>query len=90
MGYWLYVLRCADDTLYTGITTDLRRRVTEHQMGQGARYTRGRRPIWLVGAAPYPDRSAALRAEAAFKRLSRSRKLDRLEELARTLPANML
>jgi putative endonuclease len=68
----LYVLRCADGTLYTGITTDLDRRVREHQDGCGARYTRGRRPVVCIGTWSYPDRARAAHAEYAFKQLRRS------------------
>ncbi len=73
--WFLYALRCADDTLYTGITTDLRRRIAEHNKGRGARYTAARRPAKLIGAYRFSDRSAAQQAEARFKRLSRTRKL---------------
>ncbi len=72
---WIvYVLRCGDGTLYCGITTDVERRFAQHQKGVGARYTRGRGPVHLVAQWPHPDRPAALRAEAAFKRLSRAAK----------------
>ena len=65
MGYLVYILRCGDGTLYTGCTNDLPRRLQAHQSGRGAKYTRSR----------LPDRSAALRREAAIKRLDRRRKL---------------
>ncbi len=72
----LYVLRCADDSLYTGVTTDLDRRLQEHNAGsRGARYTRARRPVVLEKAWDMPDRSAATSAESAFKRLGRVEKL---------------
>ncbi len=71
----LYVLRCADGSLYTGITTDLERRLSEHRAGKGARYTRGRLPLRCEASWSYPDRSSASRAEAAFKRLRRPAKL---------------
>jgi putative endonuclease len=70
-----YILRCADGTLYTGWTTDLERRVAEHNCGRGARYTRARRPVRLVYAESCADRGAAMRREAALKRLSRPDKL---------------
>ena len=73
--WWAYLVRCADDTLYAGITTDLERRVTEHNAGSGARYTRARRPVVLVYREQCDDRSSALKREAAIKRLSRADKL---------------
>lgn len=73
--WFLYALRCADETLYTGITTDLARRVAEHNSGRGARYTAGRRPVALLAAWRFPDRGSAQRAESRFRRLSRKRKL---------------
>ncbi len=73
--WFLYALRCADGTIYTGVTTDLDRRVAEHNAGRGARYTRGRRPVHPIGAWQFPGRGAAQRAEARFRRLRRERKL---------------
>ncbi|HYF25586.1 MAG TPA: GIY-YIG nuclease family protein [Baekduia sp.] len=75
----VYVLRCGDGSLYCGWTTDLERRVAEHTAGKGARYTRSRLPVELAAAWPQESRSAALRAEAAFKALSRAQKLARLQ-----------
>lgn len=74
-AWFLYVLRCADGTLYTGITTNLARRVAEHNAGRGARYTAGRRPVTLLAAWRFLDRGTAQRVEARFRRLSRARKL---------------
>lgn len=72
----VYVLRCADGTYYTGITTDLARRLKEHNGARpgGARYTRSRRPVVLHYKESAPDRSAAARREAALRRLSRREK----------------
>ncbi|MFB6133489.1 MAG: GIY-YIG nuclease family protein [Halanaeroarchaeum sp.] len=70
----VYVLSCADDTLYTGYTTDVERRVAEHQSGEGAKYTRGRRPVELVHVEDFETRSAALSREHEIKRLSRAEK----------------
>jgi putative endonuclease len=76
VGNWfLYALRCADGTLYTGVTTHLARRETEHNAGRGARYTAGRRPVVLIAAWRFSERSSAQRAEARFRRLPRVRKL---------------
>ena len=75
MGYLIYILRCGDGTLYTGCTNDLPRRLQAHQSGRGAKYTRSRLPVELVYQEAVPDRSAALRREAAIKRLDRRRKL---------------
>ena len=75
MGYLVYILRCGDGTLYTGCTNDLPRRLQAHQSGRGAKYTRSRLPVELVYQEAVPDRSAALRREAAIKRLDRRQKL---------------
>lgn len=71
----VYMLRCRDGTLYTGATNDLERRLATHGRGRGAAYTRARLPVTLVWSEPAGDRSAALRREAAIKRLSRGDKL---------------
>lgn len=74
--YYVYMLVCADDTLYTGITTDLERRITEHNEGKaGAKYTRARRPVKMIYSKKYKDRSSASVAEASMKKLSREEKL---------------
>ena len=75
MGYLVYILRCGDGTLYTGCTNDLDRRLRAHQVGRGAKYTRSRLPVELVYREAVPDRSAALRREAAIKRMDRRAKL---------------
>ena len=72
--WYLYVLRCHDDSLYTGITTDVPRRLQEHQRGKGARYTRAHRPVTLAAAWRYGDRSTATRVEYQFKLLSHAAK----------------
>jgi predicted GIY-YIG superfamily endonuclease len=71
---FLYVLRCGDGSLYTGIAIDVNRRVTQHREGKGARYTRGRGPLAVAAKVRCADKSNALRAEYAFKRLSRAEK----------------
>jgi putative endonuclease len=72
---WVYLLRCADGSLYTGWTSDLERRLAAHAAGRASRYTRSRLPVELALALPMPDRSAARREEARIKRLSRAEKL---------------
>ena len=73
--WYLYVVRCGDDTLYTGITTDLARRLNEHNTSKrGAKYTKARRPINLVYYELYQSRSNAQKAEHKFKKLTRTQK----------------
>jgi putative endonuclease len=72
---WVYLLRCADDSLYCGWTTDVDRRLAAHAAGRGARYTRSRLPVALAAALPMPDAAAARREEARIKRLPRDQKL---------------
>src|SRR3989338_10620382 len=72
--WFCYVLECADGTFYTGITTSIDRRLAMHQRGRASRYTRGRRPVRLVYAAPCEDRSAASRREVEVKKMSRAQK----------------
>jgi putative endonuclease len=71
----VYLLRCADGSLYCGWTTDIGRRLAAHAAGKASRYTRSRRPVQLARVIPVPDRSAALREEARIKRLPRAEKL---------------
>ena len=70
----VYIVECADRSLYTGIAVDLQARIAAHNDGSGARYTRGRRPVALVYHEPAEDRSAALRREIEIKRLNRAAK----------------
>jgi len=74
--YYLYILKCADDTLYTGITTDFKRRVEEHNNTKlGAKYTSSRRPVELIYSRRFKNRSNASKEEARIKKLKRSDKL---------------
>jgi len=73
--WFVYVVRCADGTLYTGITTDVPRRIGVHNSGSGSKYTAARRPVQLVYAVPAADRSAASRLERRIKMLPREEKL---------------
>lgn len=72
--FFTYLLRCADGTLYCGSTTDLKKRVAAHNAGRGAKYTRARRPVKLVYFEEQESWSAALRREAAIKKMSRPQK----------------
>jgi putative endonuclease len=71
---FVYVLECADGSYYTGWTTDLDRRVADHNAGRGSRYTRSRRPVRLLYWEQHPDRGGAQRREIAIKRMTRARK----------------
>ena len=80
--YYVYILKCADDTLYTGITTELARRVDEHNgSDKGAKYTRIRRPVKLVYNEVHDDRSAASKREYEIKKkMTRKEKLKMIKE----------
>lgn len=73
-GHYVYVLECADGSFYTGYTTDVERRVAEHNAGEGAKYTRGRTPVELVHTEGFESRSAAMKREHEIKTLSRGEK----------------
>lgn len=76
MSDWCcYLLRCADDTLYCGITNDIEKRLVAHNAGEGAKYTRGRTPVTLLYRESCADKSAALKREIQIKRLPRVEKL---------------
>ena len=72
---WVYILRCADGSLYTGWTTDVQRRLSRHRAGRASRYTASRLPVELAMMAPMADRTAARREEARIKSLDRPAKL---------------
>ena len=74
MTAYAYIVECADGTLYSGWTNDLEKRVAAHNAGQGAKYTRSRRPVTLRYYEEFEDKSEALRREAALKKLSRAKK----------------
>ena len=73
--WYVYILRCADQTLYTGITNRLQQRLRAHNAGKGAKYTKGRRPVHLLYWETCTDKSAALKREAAIKKMRRAEKL---------------
>lgn len=72
--WWVYLLTCADGTYYVGITTDVERRLRQHNAGRGARYTRTRRPVTLVASEVCASRREAMRLELRLKALSREAK----------------
>lgn len=76
MTWHVYILRCSDDSLYTGITTDIDRRIAQHQSGTGAKYTRNRGPFALIYHEDFPCRASASRREYEIKSLSRADKLE--------------
>ena len=73
-AWFVYMVLCNDGTLYTGVTTDISRRVEEHNTGKGAKYTRSRRPVRLQDAWSFPNKSSALREEHRIKKMSRKEK----------------
>jgi putative endonuclease len=83
MSWMVYLVRCGDGSLYTGVTTNPERRLGEHNRGSGAAYTRSRLPVALIYLEPAADRSGALRREHAIKQMSRAEK----EALALVRPA---
>lgn len=74
MAYYAYMLRCADNSIYSGYTTDLDRRVAAHNAGTASKYTRSRKPVEVVYFEEFDSKSEALRREAAFKKLSHKQK----------------
>jgi len=78
--WYVYILKCSDGSLYTGITVDLDRRLNEHNNSKkGAKYTRARRPVQMIYSETYENRSLASKRESAIKKLSRSEKLTLLK-----------
>ena len=80
MGWFVYILKCADDTLYTGITTDCERRLNQHNAKKGAKYTRVRTPVTMVYQEAAESRSSATQREIAVKKLTRGQKLQMIEQ----------
>ncbi|WP_377887168.1 GIY-YIG nuclease family protein [Alkalihalobacillus sp. R86527] len=76
----VYMLRCKDDSFYTGYTTDLTHRITQHERGKGAKYTRGRGPFSLVYYATYKTKRKALQEEYRIKQLTRAQKMSLIEK----------
>jgi putative endonuclease len=76
MGWQIYIILCSDNTLYTGITTDMERRFRQHASGSGAKYFRGRQPVQVVYLEQNHSRSSATTREARIKAMGRSEKLN--------------
>jgi len=81
MSYYVYILRCADETLYTGWTTNIKARILAHNTGTGAKYTRGRGPVELVYQETLADKSAAMQREWTIKQLTRPEKLALIRDM---------
>lgn len=79
MACYTYILKCSDDTLYTGWTNDLKKRIKTHNAGKGARYTRGRLPVKLLYYEVFSTKREAMRREIEIKKLSRRKKLILIE-----------
>ena len=90
MAWFVYILRCRDGSLYTGYTDDVERRLSVHRSGKGAKYTRSRLPVELAYWEELPDKSAALKWEAAIKKLSRQQKLQLIGETEETVKKRSL
>ena len=86
--WYLYIVECRDGTLYTGITTDIKRRINEHNSGTGAKYTRGKGPVILRHLRQFKNRSDASKAEAKTKKFRRSKKLSIIKRFA--LPGDIV
>ena len=79
MKYYVYILRCTDGTLYTGFSTDPEKRLKTHNTGKGAKYTKTRRPVELVYYEVFASKNEAMKREAAIKKLSRTKKLEMIQ-----------
>ena len=74
--HYVYIVKCADGTYYTGYTNDLERRIKQHNAGEGAKYTKGRRPVKLVHSERFKSKSKAMQREYKIKQLARQRKIE--------------
>jgi putative endonuclease len=78
--FYVYILRCSDDTLYTGYTNDLKERIKTHNLGKGAKYTRGRIPVKLEYYEEFENKSDALKRESKIKKYKRSKKINLIKK----------
>jgi putative endonuclease len=79
----VYILRCSDKSLYTGITNNIKKRFAAHNLGKAAKYTRSRRPVKLLATSAKMDRASAMRLELKIKKLPKEKKLSALKETAK-------
>jgi|SaaInlStandDraft_2_1057019.scaffolds.fasta_scaffold462045_1 putative endonuclease len=79
--WYFYVLSCSDKSFYTGVTTDIKRRLKEHNLKKGAKYTRSRTPVFILYSREMKNRSTAQKLESAFKKLTRENKLKKMVEM---------
>ena len=79
--HYVYILKCADDTYYTGYTNDLKRRIKQHNAGEGAKYTKGRRPVELVHSEQFETKSEAMQREYEIKQFKRQRKIEIINQV---------
>jgi len=84
-SYFIYLLLCSDKSLYCGITTDVARRFKEHQLGKGGAYTRSHKVVKILYTEKVKDRSAALKREAAIKKMTRTKKLELIKNYKKIL-----
>lgn len=83
MKHYVYIVKCSDNTLYTGYSTDVEKRVATHNSGKGAKYTRCRLPVTLVYSESYETKSQAMSREYKIKKLSRKQKMELIKGLDR-------
>jgi putative endonuclease len=81
--WYVYFLRCSDNSIYTGITNNLKQRLSRHSQGKGCKYTASRQPVKIIYKEKQPDKSAALKRELGLKKLSKKQK----EEIIRRVPS---
>lgn len=86
MSWYVYILQCADDTLYTGITNNKSRRLSQHNAGKASKYTRTKLPVIMIYSEPSEDRSSATKRELAIKKLTRAQKLRLIQSQGTKVP----
>jgi putative endonuclease len=79
--HYVYIVKCADGTYYTGYTNDLKRRIKQHNAGEGAKYTKGRRPVELVHSEQFETKSEAMKREYKIKQLKRQSKIEIINQV---------